>query len=211
MAKFHNCRNDGVSSIIGRIVIEEKMELDSVIDDVLKSIIAIDSSREPFKAFQPGVGPYGEPQLLKLITNYLNHLPQYDLRVVTKRTPDLLIHDHWALEFKIARPFGDNGKEAEDWSVNLLHPYTGNVSSIGDCFKLLDLIGKERLGVVVIGYEHTPPKIDLNPLIEAFEAIAEHVAHLHLSPRIERRRDGLVHPVHQAVRIFAWEVINCVS
>jgi len=42
-----------------------------------------------------------------------------------------------ALEFKIARPFGDNGKEAENWSVNLPHPYAGNVSVIGDCLKLL--------------------------------------------------------------------------
>src|SRR6058998_405930 len=33
-------------------------------------------------------------------------------------------------------PFGDNGKEAENWSVNLLHPYEGNVSTIGDCCKL---------------------------------------------------------------------------
>jgi len=184
------------------------MQLDSVIDDILESIIAIDASREPFKAFQPGVGPYGEPQLLKLIAQYLNNLNRYNTRVVTRRTPDLLIPDQWAMEFKIARPFGDNGNEAEDWSVNLLHPYAGNVSSIGDCFKLLNLKGNEQLAVVVIGYEHTPPKIDLNPLIEAFEAIAKHVAHIQLSPRIERRRDGLVHPVHQVVRIFAWEVIT---
>jgi hypothetical protein len=27
----------------------------------------------------------------------------------------------------------NNGKEAETWSVNLLHPYPGNVSVIGDC------------------------------------------------------------------------------
>lgn len=187
------------------------MELDYVIDDVLEAVFAIDLSREPFKDFQPGVGPYGEPQLLKLIAQYLNHLSHYSSQVVTKRTPDLLIPSQWAMEFKIARPFGDNGKEAEDWSVNLLHPYAGNVSSIGDCFKLLDLKCNERLAVAVIGYEHTPPKINLTPLIKAFETIAQYVSGIRLSPRIERRRDGLVHPVHQAVRIFAWEVINNVT
>lgn len=187
------------------------MELDSVIDDVLEALLWIDSSRESFKAFQPGVGPYGEPQLLKLIAQYLNNLSHYNSQVVTKRTPDLLIPSQWALEFKIARPFGDNGKEAEDWSVNLLHPYSGNVSSIGDCFKLLDLKSNERLAVVVIGYEHTPPKINLTPLIKAFETIAQYVSDIELSQRIERRRDGLIHPVHQAVRIFAWEVMNNVS
>ena len=34
------------------------MELDYVIDDVLEAVFAIDLSREPFKDFQPGVGPY---------------------------------------------------------------------------------------------------------------------------------------------------------
>jgi hypothetical protein len=186
------------------------MELNSVIDDVMDSVVSIDRSRVPFKEFQPGVGPYGEPQLLKLIAHYLNNLSNYDSGVVTKRTPDLLIPNEWAMEFKIARPFGDNGNEAEDWSVNLLHPYPGNVSCIGDCFKLLDLNCKERLCIVVIGYEHTSPKIILDPLIESFEAIAKYVLKINLSPRIERRRDGLIHPVHQVVRIFAWEVVNSV-
>jgi hypothetical protein len=184
------------------------MKLEDVIDNVLNSVIAIDSSRLPFKDFQPGVGPYGEPQLLKLIAQHLNQSPIYFSKVVTKRTPDLLIPNEWALEFKIARPFGDNGKEAEDWSVNLLHPYPGNVSTIGDCFKLRELKCNEKLGVVVIGYEHNPPKICLDPLVEAFEAIANHVLDIHLSPRIEKRREGLIHPIHQTVRIFTWEVLK---
>lgn len=184
------------------------MELDYVINDVLEAVVAVDTSGETFKGFLPGVGPYGEPQLLRLIAQYLNKLSHYNSRVLTKRTPDLLIPGQWAMEFKIARPYGDNGKEAEDWSVNLLHPYAGNVSSIADCFKLLNLQSSERLAVVVIGYEHTPPKISLNPLIESFETIAKYVSHIQLSPRLEKRQEGLIHPVHQSVRIFAWEVIK---
>jgi hypothetical protein len=184
------------------------MELNDVIDDILDSIIEIDNSCVPFKEFQPGVGPYGEPQLLKLIAQHLNNIQKYENRVVTKRTPDLLIPNEWAMEFKITRPFGDNGNEAEDWSVNLLHPYPGNVSSVGDCFKLLDLNCNERLSVVVIGYEHNSPKISLDPLIESFEVITNYVANIKLSPRIEKRRGRLIHPVHQVVRIFAWEVVN---
>jgi hypothetical protein len=132
--------------------------------------------------FQAGVGPYGEPQLVKLIAAHLNHLPNYHGTVSTKRYPDLLIPSEWAVEFKITRPFGDNGKEAENWSVNLLHPYAGNVSTIGDCRKLATYLGSERRAVVVIGYEHVPPKIDLTPLIESFEAIAKHVSRITLSP-----------------------------
>jgi hypothetical protein len=69
-----------------------------------------------------GVGPFGEPQLVKQLANHLNTLEKYRRSVRTKGCPDLLIPDEWAIEFKIARPYGDNGKEAENWSVNLLHP-----------------------------------------------------------------------------------------
>ena len=127
------------------------MELAEVVEDVADCLVAIDASRVPFRSFQAGVGPYGEPQLLKSISLSLNRLPNYKNQVQTKRTPDLLIPQQWAIEFKIARPYGDNGKEAENWSVNLLHPYRGNISTIGDCYKLLEFECKERKAVAVIG------------------------------------------------------------
>jgi hypothetical protein len=182
--------------------------LNEVVEDIADGLARIDSSRVPFRAFQPGVGPYGEPQLVKLIASYLNELPRYDKSVRTKRTPDLLIPNRWAMEFKIARPYGDNGREAENWSVNLLHPYSGNVSTVGDCYKLGKLQCPERKAVVVVGYEHVLAEIDLDPLIESFELIAKHIANIDLSPRVECRREPLTHPVHQVVRIFAWEVIG---
>jgi len=98
--------------------------------------VTIDLTAPAFKSFQPGVGPYGEPQLVKLIAAFLNGLSAYEGNPKSKRTPDLLVEGLWALEFKIARPSGDNGREAENWSVNLLHPYDGNVSVFGDCLKL---------------------------------------------------------------------------
>ncbi len=184
------------------------MILEETIADIADGLAHIDATAAPFRTFQLGVGPYGEPQLVKLLAGYLNGLPKYRGGVRTKRTPDLLIPSQWAMEFKIARPFGDNGREAENWSVNLLHPYKGNVSTIGDCYKLVDLQCAERKAVVVIGYEHLPPNIDLTPLIESFEAVAKHVASINLSARAECRRDRLVHPVHQSVRVFAWEVLG---
>ena len=112
------------------------MNLECVINDIADALKTIDSCGVPFKSFQAGVGPYGEPQLVKLIADHLNQSPQYAQRVKTMRTPDLLVAGFWALEIKIARPFGDNGKLAENWSVNLLHPYGGNTSLLGDCLKL---------------------------------------------------------------------------
>lgn len=184
------------------------MELLQVISDISDSLVAIDSSGVRFKEFQIGVGPYGEPQLVKGVADRLSALDRYAGLVATKRTPDLLVKGEWALEFKITRPFGDNGKRAENWSVNLLHPYEGNVSAIGDCIKLLALRGEERKAVVVIGYEHAPPQINLAPLLAAFEVVARDVAKVRLGTRIEIVRGGLVHSVHQQLRVVAWQVLG---
>jgi hypothetical protein len=182
-------------------------ELSQLVSDVSKCLHEIDTSGTCFKEFQPGVGPFGEPQLVKLIADRLNQNLGYGGRAVTKRSPDLLIRGDWAIEVKIARPFGDNGKEAENWSVNLLHPYPGNVSVIGDCYKLLSYAGPERRVVMVIGYEHNPALIQLSPLLRAFEVVAKDVCGIHLSERSETWRSDLVHPIHQVLRVAAWEVL----
>jgi hypothetical protein len=183
------------------------VELQELINDIADTLVAIDSSGVPFKDYQPGVGPYGEPQLLTEVARRLDAMTIYH-GARTKRTPDLLIPGQWALEFKIARPFGNNDKPAENWSVNLLHPYPGNVSSIGDCFKLQALQSEERKAIAVIGYAHDPPKTDLTPLILSFEAIAQHVMQFALGARVEEQRRNLIHPVHQRVTVFAWEVFE---
>jgi hypothetical protein len=184
------------------------MELEDIVVDIANVLFAIDKFGAPFKNFRRGVGPYGEPQLVREIARGLNLIPKYGGRAVTKRAPDLLLPGDCLLEFKIVRPFGDNGKQAENWSVNLLHPYPGNTSTIGDCLKLLSLPHKEKKAVVVIGYEHEPPQIDLTPLISAFEVVAKQVMNLRLGKRIEILRDQLCHPVHQRLRVFAWEVFE---
>ena len=50
------------------------------------------------------VGPYGEPQLMRAIVERLAEIPVYRGKAMTRRTPDVLIAGHWALEFKRARP-----------------------------------------------------------------------------------------------------------
>jgi len=182
------------------------MTLNEIISDISDSLVALDESRIPWDKYQPGVGPYTETKLVQYMADYFREcFPKYR-GIMTRRTPDLLIPNEWALEFKLARPFGDNGKIAENWSVNLLHPYPGNTSSLGDCIKLLNANLAEKLAVIVIGYEHNPPKIDLEPLVQAFEILANQFMKIQLSQRIEIRRANLIHPVHQVLRVFAWEV-----
>ncbi len=179
----------------------ELSELVALIADVLWEF---DSSRPVFKNFNAGIGPFGEPQLIRKLSELLTK-KGYPSR--TMRTPDLTVGSDWALEFKIVRPFGDNGKEAENWSVNLLHPYRGSVSAIGDAYKLMALETEARKAIFVIGYEHQTPLRPLDQLLNSFELIAKSVCNISLGPRVEEKRGGLVHPFHQVIRCIAWEVL----
>jgi hypothetical protein len=170
------------------------------IADVLKDF---DSQRPVHKSFQSGIGPFGEPQIVGEIAK---RLTAKGTPSRTKRTPDLALEEGWAIEFKIVRPFGDNGKEAENWSVNLLHPYAGNVSLIGDAIKLAGLKEYPRRGLFIIGFEHDPARINLDPLIHAFELITRQVMKLDLGERVEEQRPHLVHPEHQVLRCIGWEL-----
>lgn len=179
------------------------MKLNEVINAIADFLKEFDSSSPVHKGFQAGIGPFGEPQIVKEIAKGLT---RRGISSKTHRTPDFSIGEEWAIEFKIARPYGDNGGEAENWSVNLLHPYEGNTSLLGDCFKLQQLNGYKNKAVIALGYEHNPAKISLNPLISSFELIARSVMEVKLSERIEQVRNELVHPEHQVVRVIGWQV-----
>jgi hypothetical protein len=119
-----------------------------------------------------------------------------------------VIPGEWAIEFKLLRPFGDNGAEAEHWSENALHPYPGNVSSIGDSIKLIESGFPERKAVLIFGYEHSPPLIDITTAIESFEAIAKQIMGIELGERHVAEFGSLIHPVHQQGKVFGWQVLG---
>ncbi|EHR70753.1 hypothetical protein BurJ1DRAFT_1902 [Burkholderiales bacterium JOSHI_001] len=114
------------------------MDLEALIEDVAAALAAVDSQRAVHKQFQPGIGPFGEADAVRAALAWLKEAkPERYRSAATKRLPDLLLPGEWAVELKIVRPFGDNGLPAEHWSENVLHPYPGNTSSLGDCIKLL--------------------------------------------------------------------------
>jgi len=184
------------------------ISLKQVVDAFAEGLQSIDVGKIPHKSFKPGVGPYGEAEAVRLSLQYMRaRSPELFSKAATKRLPDVLIPGQWALEFKIVRPFGDNALPAEHWSENILHPYPGNTSSLGDCMKLLQSGLSERKGIVVFGYEHVEAVVPLDTAIRAFELLAAQIMQVKLTPRVECRIQGLVHPVHQVLRVFGWEVL----
>ena len=164
-----------------------------------------DRDRPVYKTYQPGIGPFAEPRLVKDLARLLR---EEGISAKTQQKPDLNVQDGaWGIECKIVRPFGDNNRLAENWSINLLHPYPGHESLIGDGLKLRGLEGFERKGLLAFGFEHDPVEVSLDPLVDSFELVATRVCGVSLGPRIEEVRRGLVHPVHQVLRCFGWEVL----
>ena len=83
------------------------MRLDEVNKKIANILKDFDSTYPVFKNYKPGIGPFGEPQLVSEISRRLN---LEGMNASTHRTPDLRI-GNYAIEIKIVRPFGDNGKD----------------------------------------------------------------------------------------------------
>jgi len=185
------------------------LNLDTFISDFADALAVVDRSGTRHKNFRPGVGPFGEADAVRAALAELRRMNFHRYgEAVTKRLPDLLIPGDWAIEFKIIRPFGDNGKPAEHWSENILHPYPGNTSSLGDCLKLLGTSLPVKKAVVIFGYEHSPALVSLDAAIAAFELIAANVMRIRLGSTIHAKREGLSHPVHQVLRVFGYEILG---
>src|SRR5215467_10478410 len=156
------------------------MELAVLVADFASALAEVDATNPVGSSgrFKPGCGPLTESEVTTLILRRLRETNPTYTRAAPKRYPtgraecDFVLPGEWAVEVKLARPFGDNGKPAERWSENLLYPYPGNTSSLGDALKLLRSGFPERKAVLVVGYEHTPPKIPLETAVRGFELLA---------------------------------------
>lgn len=185
--------------------------------DFADALRAVDSAgpigRSSNREYRPGVGPLSERQAVRLAAAHLADADAVYVGIGSGRYPgssqecDLVVPAQWAIEVKLARPFGDNDRYADHWSENLLHPYAGNISAIGDALKLQSMDDALSKAVVVYGFEHSPPQVSLEPAIRAFELIATEVAGVRLGERIEEVRDALQHPALAVVRVYGWEVL----
>ena len=164
--------------------------------------------------YQPGIGPLKEAEAVKLALGKLRVDTMYQHAGPCKypnslKRLDLLIPAEWAIEFKLVRPFGDNGKENEHWIEDLLYPYPPLFRSSGspltDSFKLVESGFSERKAVMIFGFEHDPPMIDLSLSVSLFEELARYIG-INLGLRQECKFGPLQHKVHRIGKVFGWEV-----
>jgi hypothetical protein len=197
------------------------LELDELIRDIAASIKAIDT-RRPQAAnartgvlYQPGIGPHPETQAVNLLVAELADVEaaRYGARLHVgvaypkgRQKCDLCIGNpsawEWAVEIKMLRLMGDNGKPNDNMLMHILSPYPNDRSALTDCLKLVESGLPGRKAVVIYGFDY--PGLAMDPAIEAFETLAGRW--VDLGSRAEAAYEDLVHPIHRAGRVFGWEV-----
>ncbi len=199
------------------------LTLRQVVEDMARGIELADSrcpvarSTRDGHAYQQGIGPHSESQTLELISKELSALPdsQYFGRIHlqvpylsnTRTKCDVCIGQppewEWAIEVKMLRIMGDNGKPNDNMLMHILSPYPDHRSALTDCEKLThELIRADNKAIIIYGYECEERPILL--AVNAFETLAAKL--LVPSSRVSASFGNLMHPIHREGSVFGWEL-----
>jgi hypothetical protein len=196
--------------------------LQVIVDVFAEGIVAADALRPRAKSvrsrkpFRPGIGPHSERQAIDLVTEQMMRLrptefasrlaPQVPYPAAPRSRCDLCVGTRprweWAMELKMLRFLGDNGKPHDNILLHILSPYRSHRSALTDCEKLTESGFECRKAILIYGFDHDEWPLD--PAIEAFEQLARH--RVDLGDRTTAKFDRLVNPVHSRGRVFGWEI-----
>lgn len=181
--------------------------------DAQRPVAVNQRSKEPYL---PGIGPHTERGTIELVSTVLPALDrsfrsdELSLEVRYPDSPrtkcDLVIgpvrQPAWAVEVKMFRLLGDNGKPNDNMLMHVISPYPEHRSALTDCTKLATSDLAPRKCILIFAYDH--PELPARPALEAFEALAER--RVKLLDQAEAETGPLVHPVHSAAIVKAWEI-----
>ena len=204
-----------VTSIATSSIVSGHMQLLSLVVDFAAAMTRVDqrgpqaSSPRSGRIYQPGIGPHPEDQAVDLVLAELQATAPAQYANARVRVPyptsrqkcDLLVGE-WAIEIKMARPNGDNGKPDDTSIKDILSPYESDRSAVSDAMKLATTTLAPRKAIVIYGFEC--PRRPLATIIDAFELLASRSANL--GPRCQAALGPLCHPIHQAGTVFGWEI-----
>jgi hypothetical protein len=164
--------------------------------------------------FRPGIGPHSEAGSIKMViaqlqTHSAGKYGDARLNVSFPNFPrqrcDIVVGsgaEGWAIEAKLLRILGDNGKPNDNMLMHILSPYLTHRSAVTDCAKLLASGFHQRKAILIFGYESE--EYPMLTAIEAFESFASRSSRL--GKRAEAEAANLRHPVHRHGRVFGWEI-----
>ena len=188
--------------------------LHDLVADFAAGLTAADGKRPQSKRYKPGIGPHDEPEVVRLVLAEMQAAHPVRYTGAAREVPypgsadrcDLCIGDgngwDWALEIKAARAMRDNGSPAPEHLKEMLSPYRGDRSLVGDATKVLRFAPAQRRAILVYGYDYSAhPLTDLLPALRSLLALR-----VVIQQEAESPFDGLVHPVHRRGRVIAWEV-----
>ena len=200
--------------------------LQRLVEDIATCIKRIDARRPQAanartgEPYQPGIGPHPETQAVALIAAELPLLdPAYQDRIQlgaphqdgSHQKCDLCIGTppgwDWAIEVKMLRLMGENGKANDNMLMHILSPYAIHRSALTNCEKLLGSRLAGCKAIVIYGFDYS--ELPMDPAIEAFVFLAR--ARVSLGPCAAATYSGLVHPVHREGRDFRWELSTALS
>jgi hypothetical protein len=169
-----------------------------------------------YRNYEEGIGPFPEPKAIALIIQQLPFNVQTNVVYPDpgiRQKCDICIvsnanHYDWAIEVKLLRFLGDNGKPNDNMLTHILSPYPQHKSALNDCVRLARSSFGAKKAILIYGFEHDA--WPLEPAIEAFE----HLANKSLSPvrhqlgtRYVSCFTGLTHHIHKKGKVFGWELI----
>src|SRR5262245_40330914 len=165
------------------------------------------------RVYQAGIGPHTENAAVALVLAELGKDPDWsgvpcgqfvDYPNQRAQVCDLWFGEpeEWVVEVKMARLRGDNGKPDDMTIKKVISPYARDHSAVSDATKLSESEFSAEKAIIIYGFDY--PNQSVDPLIEAFETLADQK--VELGPRCEVDLGRLVHPVHAAGRVFGWHV-----
>jgi hypothetical protein len=195
------------------------MELAQIVADFALGLKDADSIRPQAvsfrsgKAYQPGIGPHGENAAVQLVLTQMRRLrpgTYESARPVPypggRQKCDLGIGEplEWAIEVKMARAFGDNGKLDDTYLKDLLSPYESDHSALSDAQKLRVSEFTCRKAILVYGFEYSGRQLE--PLLGALETLLTIAGPV--TSTAKEAFTELVHPVHRQGVVVAWEILS---